>query len=269
MGPPATFGDVLGSIQGILRTYERSPFSREVDSRDDMTHPDWDKEFASYFLSGRTALELILQGMLASRMAAVPETILDMPSGFGRVIRHLASAFPEARLYACDLYRDRIDFCASEFMAKAIKSKEDFDQLVFPEKFDVIWCGSLLTHLPARLFQKCIALFSRSLNPGGIAVVSLQGRHSPYIQKHKWKYIDDARFAKAEAGFRAEGFGYVDYNEKAKFFEQDAYGVTLSAPSWVMRCLESDDSIRITGFIERAWDECQDVVVFKKLPIHA
>lgn len=43
----------------------------------------------------------------------------------------------------------------------------------------------------------------------------------------------------------------------------------LLSPSWVMRCLEADESIRISGFIERAWDECQDVVVFKKLPIHA
>lgn len=264
----ATLGELVRSVDGILRTYEQNPFSREVDPRDDMTHPDWDKDFASYFLSGRTALEIILQGMITSGITD-PGAILDMPSGFGRVTRHLAAAFPKARLYACDLYQDRIDFCASAFGVKAIKSREDFDQLVFPEKFEVIWCGSLLTHLPATLFKKCMALFSRSLNPGGIAVVTLQGRHSPHIQKHKWKYIDDASFAKAEAGFRAEGFGYVDYNLKAQFFEQDAYGVTLSSPSWVMRTLEADESIRITGFMERRWDECQDVVVFKKTPIHA
>jgi SAM-dependent methyltransferase len=258
----------LEAVRSILRTYEQNPFSREVDPRDDMTHPDWDKEFASYFLSGRTALELVLDAMITSGVSA-PATILDMPSGFGRVTRHLVSAFPAARIYACDLYQDRIDFCASAFKVRAFKSKEDFDQLTFPEKFDVIWCGSLLTHLPARLFRRCIASFSRSLNPGGIAVVSLQGRHSPYIQKHKWKYIDDARFAKAEARFRSEGFGYVDYNLKAQFFEQDAYGVTLSSPAWVMRSLEDDESIRITGFLERAWDECQDVAVFKKTPIHA
>jgi hypothetical protein len=36
-----------------------------------------------------------------------------------------------------------------------------------------------------------------------------------------------------------------------------------------MRCLEEDRSIRIQALLERRWDQCQDVVVFKKIDIHA
>ena len=268
MSPPSSLADTLGSVTRILRTYQEHPFSRQMHPEDDMTHPDWDPKFEHYFDVGRSALDIILQGMIASQ-ATNHATILDLPSGFGRVTRHLSAAFPDSRIYASELYQDRVDFCASAFGVHAVKSKEDFDAITFPENFDLIWCGSLLTHLPEKLFGKCLKLFSRSLNPNGIAVVTLQGRHSPFIQKHKWKYIDDAAFAKAEAGFNTHGFGYVDYKNRAKFFEQDAFGVTLSAPSYVLRCLEADTSIRITGFMERRWDDCQDVAVFKKLPIDA
>lgn len=268
MALSSNFGDLLGGVTNILRTYEKHPFSKQMHPEDDMTHLDWDPNFEHYFHAGRTALDIIFQGMIAAETTE-HGSVLDMPSGFGRVTRHLTAAFPNSRVYACELYQDRVDFCASAFGVQSLKSKENFDDLHFPEKFDIIWSGSLLTHLPAKLFQKCLNLFSRSLNPNGIAVVTLQGRHSPFIQKHKWKYIDDAAFARAEAGFRATGFGYVDYKNRGKFFEQDAFGVTLSAPSYVMRCLEADTSIRIAGFMERRWDDCQDVVVFKKTPIHA
>jgi SAM-dependent methyltransferase len=149
------------------------------------------------------------------------------------------------------------------------KGEDHYDDIEFSHTFDLIWVGSLLTHLPEPLFKKALALFSRSLSPNGIAVVTTQGRHAPFIQKNLWKFIDDDRFPPLEAGFREKGFGFVDYNAKEQFFEQEAYGVTFASPSFVMRCLEEDSSIRIQALLERRWDLCQDVVVFKKIDIHA
>jgi SAM-dependent methyltransferase len=106
------------------------------------------------------------------------KTVLDMPCGFGRVARHLRTAFPHAKLTCCDLYQDRVDFCSREFRADGVKSKENYDDIEFPHTFDLIWVGSLLTHLPEPLFKKALALFSRSLSPNGIAVVTTQGRHA-------------------------------------------------------------------------------------------
>ena len=113
--------------------------------------------------------------------------------------------------------------------------------------------------MPEPLFLKAFNLFSRSLAPDGVALITFQGRHAPFIQK----------FAVAEAKFRKSGFGYADYNMRSVYNEQKDYGISLSAPSYVARLLENDESIQIHGMMERRWDSCQDVVVFKKKYIHS
>ena len=83
-------------------------------------------------------------------LAAQKETatnILDLPSGYGRVMRFLKAEFPEAALTACDVIREGVDFCARTFGARAIYGKEDPSELELDERFDLIWCGSLLTHV--------------------------------------------------------------------------------------------------------------------------
>jgi SAM-dependent methyltransferase len=128
---------------------------------------------------GEEALAIVLQALLLCGRTSVGR-ILDMPCGFGRVARHLRSAFPNARIYGCDLYDDRITFCAEQFGTIPIKSREHFQNIVFPEQFDLIWCGSLLTHLPAALFKEALQLFSRSLAENGLAIITLLGRASPF-----------------------------------------------------------------------------------------
>lgn len=263
----SSFCETLSVVQQIEQGYRTRPLLKEVSPDDDMVHAEWDKENVHYFNVGKDALEIIFESLILCRVWKIC-SILDMPCGFGREARHLRAAFPGADLYACDLYANRIDFCAQKFGATPIKSKEDFDKITFPTKFDLIWCGSLLTHLTAPLFQSALRLFSRSLNPDGIAIVTLQGRHSPFIQHNMWKYLPDERFAVAEAQFRSTGFGYADYNMPRVFFAQKTYGVSLSAPSHTLKCLEEDESIRIRGYVERRWDNHQDVLAFQKTPLN-
>jgi SAM-dependent methyltransferase len=246
--------------------YVVAEISRTVSPDDDMLNPA-SFGMESYLQAGASAMDVVLRALMLCGKQQVG-TILDMPCGFGRVLRHLVACFPEARITACDLYQNRIDFCASQFGARPMRSREEFDDIRFQEKFDLIWCGSLLTHLPARYFRDALKLFSRSLAPGGVAIVTTHGRHSPFIQHNKWKYMPDELFARAEEEFAVNGFGYADYNAKDTFNQQESYGISLSSPSFVMKCLESDASIRIQGFMERAWVDHQDAVVFQKTPIH-
>ncbi|MFY9584138.1 MAG: class I SAM-dependent methyltransferase [Candidatus Acidiferrales bacterium] len=261
------FSDVLSAVQKIHREYKERPIETKVAPEDDMVNADWDHQKTHYFAVGANAVEIILQSMTLCAVTSLA-SILDMPSGFGRVTRHLRAAFPEASLYASDLYRDRIDFCAQVLGTKAIKSEENLDEIVFPTKFDLIWCGSLLTHFAAPEFESALALFSRSLNVNGIAIVTLHGRYSLFVQHNRWKYLPDETFAIAESQFRAEGFGYADYGRPDQFFEQKQYGISLSAPSYALKRLESDDSLRIKGYAERHWDDHQDVLMFQKTSLN-
>lgn len=267
MSVSSEFIDILAAVRQVERNYEMQPLSTEISADDDMIvrQADWEREKRHYFSVGANALEIILEAMILCRVAKFG-SILDVPSGFGRVTRHLRAAFPDAKIYASDLYQNKIDFCAETLGATPIKSQEDFAQIVYPTKLDLIWCGSLLTHLAAPEFQSALELFSRSLSPDGVAVVTLHGRYSPYFHHNKCKYLPGESFALAEADFRNDGFGYADYNMPGVYFEQKEYGISLSAPSYVLKCLERDESLRIKAYVERHWDDHQDVVVFQKTP---
>jgi SAM-dependent methyltransferase len=184
LGETRAFGQSLRSIGDIWDRYRERPISGVLSPHDDMTHAEWDKNAIHYRSVGSNAIEIILGAMLATRMTKI-DSMLDMPCGFGRVTRHLAAAFPDARLHACDLYRDRIEFCAREFHAIPIESNQDFTKVAFPEKFDLIWCGSLLTHLPEQEFRSALSLFASSLTENGIAIITTLGRASPFVPNCK------------------------------------------------------------------------------------
>lgn len=117
--------------------------------------------------------------------------------------------------------------------------------------------------MPRNGAQAALRLIARSLTPQSIALVSFQGRHSDHIQRHKWKYLDDRLYARAEREVRRRGFGYVDYEGSFRsiFYAQARYGVALVRPHWVMKSIEGREDVRVLSYAERAWDDHQDVLV--------
>ena len=156
------------------------------------------------------------------------KAILDFPFGFGRVARHLVAAFPDAHITACDIDADMISFCAKEFACTPLLSRVNFNELEFDKKFDLIWCGSLFTHLPEHKFRDCLALLSRALPPNGAAIFTIHGRHSHQFGRDK--YLPAPRFAKVQREYEEVGFGYEDYSDSHSAYTNN-YGITLSAPA--------------------------------------
>jgi hypothetical protein len=142
-------------------------------------------------------------------------------------------------------------------------SKENFDEIDFEGAFDLIFCGSLLTHLPADLCGSALRLITRSLSDKGIAIVTLHGRHSEYIQRHKWRYVEETLYAKIDETLEQTGFGYVDYdsNIRSIFDRQTHYGISVIRPHWAINAVEGDDRTRVLGYVERGWGDHQDVFV--------
>jgi SAM-dependent methyltransferase len=206
---------------------------------------------------GMRCVELALQ---AARKETV-ETILDLPCGHGRVLRALQARFPEAKLTACDIDRDGVDFCAEAFGATPVYSEENPEDVPLPDSYDLIWCGSLLTHLPADRCGGFIELFAKHLKVGGVAVFTTHGHLYARLLRQDAINSSVADPHQIVAEYKRDGFGYQDY-----MFGLPNVGFTVSSPSWVCRELERHPSLRLVLYSERMWGGLQDVVTCMRVP---
>jgi SAM-dependent methyltransferase len=265
---PFAFGEDLRGWADRWGAYRARGFSEVIDPAD-KENADLDgPRLLHYFHIGADAARIVIEALIAAR-AGVPRRILDFPSGSGRVLRHLRALFPEAEIGACDLYAAHTAFCAEAFGAAALASAEDLDRVDLGQ-WDLIFCGSLLTHLPEAGVRKAVAFISRSLAAGGVAVITTEGRATPHIQRTMFRLTADKRFAVAEKAYLRTGFGYVAYDSTflARVFGRQAgYGTTLIHPSWLSALLCAQPGIRIIAQRERAWNNHQDVVVIQARPV--
>ncbi|MCR9246397.1 MAG: class I SAM-dependent methyltransferase [bacterium] len=212
-----------------------------------------------YDKAGQSAWRCIAAALLA---AGVPEPrrVLDLPCGHGRVMRVLKSALPDAEFTACDLLRDGVEFCTSAFGATGVHSQPDLEQVRFDTPFDLVWSGSLLTHLDRPGWLAFFRLLHRALAPEGVAVVTLHGRWVAHRMTQGYRYgLTDERVAAVLAKYEATGFGYATYQDSRD------YGVSLSAPHWILREMHTWQQLRIVGFAERQWDNHQDVLAVQRI----
>ncbi len=214
-----------------------------------------DGDTTRYLAVGANALRAIqaAPGLLA------PQSILDLPCGHGRVARHLRTAYPDAELFVADLDEPGADFCAAEFLATKLASTPDFDAIDFGRKFDLIWVGSLITHLDAQATRKFFGFLARHLSADGSAVVSSHGAFVAgrlFLSQRPLYGLSMADEAGILADYQATGYGYRQYPL------QDGYGISLASRHWIR------DAAGLAGLVvvsheDHAWDNHQDVVVLR------
>jgi SAM-dependent methyltransferase len=147
--------------------------ANETMNREDLSFPD------EYWVAGRSALEAIGAGLdAAGKPVSEIRRILDIPCGHGRVMRYLKAAFPSAELTACDLLREGVDFCSSVFGAIPVYSHVDTDKIPLEHSvYDLIWVGSLFTHLDASQWKALLVRLTSSLREGGVLIFTAHGRY--------------------------------------------------------------------------------------------
>jgi len=212
-----------------------------------------------YFAIGRRALELIqFSGMLCDK-PHYPR-ILDLPCGHGRVLRWLRAHYHYAKITACDLDADGVDFCVKTFGATPVLSRPDLAQVQFSEPFDLIWCGSLLTHLPPETWPSVLDCFERWTAECGVIVLTLQGRfYNSLLARGRTDIAENIDKATLVREFAQRGVTFQRYFEAP----QSPYGVTVATPEVVGRWLQSRPNLILRAYMEQAWG-IQDVVILYK-----
>src|SRR5690606_3181420 len=101
---------------------------------------------ADYYNVGESGVKVI-HSILSMAPKEGIWRIMDFGCGHGRVARHIRSLFPNAEMYFVDIERDGIAFCAERFGGVAVQSSDDLAKLDLPKGMDLIWVGSVFTHL--------------------------------------------------------------------------------------------------------------------------
>ena len=241
-------------VKEMFKNYESRDLIEVISNNDPMNN-QW------YFSVGRSAVEVIAAAIMASNIQNVNKA-LDLACGYGRVLRHIVNLFPEAEFHACDLDKDGVEFCAETFGAIPIYSPEELTDLKFESKYDLIWIGSLFTHINHDFTRRWLSHLSNFLSSQGIIIATFHGRWSqdvhnivPYIGERKWKKIIK--------DYLLHGYGYHDYSpDESHNYISGSYGISLAKPHVIIRDLENIPRIRIYLYMERGWADHQDVVAF-------
>ena len=232
--------------------------SRHLSPRDGMVSVGLEEQ---YFDLGRRALELIHFSAQLCDKPHYPE-MLDLPCGHGRVTRWLRAQYHYACITACDLDRDGVDFCAREFGAIPVYSQPDLTKVPFTSQFDLIWVGSLLTHLPQPQWLAALDAFIRWTNECGVLVFSVQGRTvSSLLARGRKNVAENIDKPALLDEFSRTGFAYQRYFESTP--EED-YGLTVTSPEWLMRVLQRYPDIIMRAYLEEAWGMQDVVILYKK-----
>ena len=244
----------------LLTDEVAGPVDEAIADNDGMfeRHKPADEAWNHYFRCGRSALRVIRLALAAAGKADVRK-VLDLPCGHGRVLRVLKAAFPDAELHACDLDRDGVDFCAARFGATPIDSHPDPARVALAGPYDLIWVGSLMTHLDAKRWPGFFELFRSALAPGGVCVFTCHGHTAAEMIRTGQAGYGLPDPVALLRPYRKYGFAYTAYRG------QD-YGVSLSSPAWVAGQLAAVRGARLLLYLERGWADHHDAVAWTLAP---
>ncbi len=222
-----------------------------------------------YFSVGLSAVNQVEEILQSGEPCTVGE-FLDMPCGYGRELRFFVHLLPQTNFTACDFLKSGVDFCAAEFKAKPVYSQLNLDKVVFEKKFDFIWCGSLITHLPEVDIEALLVLFSRNLNPNGIMAFTTQGEFAAARMLKDINFYgiyqtdDDVLLA----DYHKTGFGFRNYPQENGISEinstKSTYGISLTSPEWIQQIAEKIGGLNKIYFRAHGWDNHQDVYGYQK-----
>lgn len=244
-----------------LYSFSHLKVDRTVAPRDGMVAPEMPEQ---YFDLGHRALELIHFSAQLCDKPHYPD-ILDLPCGHGRVLRWLRAHYDYARITACDLDRDGVDFCSKQFGATPVYSEPDLRRLPFDTQFDLIWVGSLVTHLNQERWLRTLDCLIRWTRECGVIVFSTQGRNvASLLARGRRNVAENVDKPALLRDFADHGFACQRYFESTP--EED-YGLTLTSPAWLMHTLQRYPDIILRAYLEEAWG-IQDVVILYKKAGH-
>jgi SAM-dependent methyltransferase len=186
-------------------------------------------------------------------------TLLDFPCGYGRVLRKLKKHFPKSTIDVCDIVPEAVKFCAREFHSNPIFSKADFSLVQFPKTYNLIWIGSLITHLDLSMTQSLLEKVCHILKNKGLVVFTAHGKHS--VERMDTYQIGNIDKEMVQEELNTTGYFYIPYAGK------NNYGISICNKEFMTRMIgeKFKNKLNFIYYSDRGWDNHQDVYAFQKI----
>jgi len=182
----------------------------------------------AYLNSGASGLRNVMLGIQLADVVSTAR-IIDFGCGHGRVMRWLRAAFPNSDIVGTDLSEGSVDFCAKTFGAIPVLSPIYFTAFPQVDPADIVWSGSVITHLKECAAETYLELVVRLLRPHGVAIFSTHGRESVrWILERGFNYIQGQSQEPMLRGYYSLGYGFASYKDTPD------YGVSLIHPRWFL-----------------------------------
>lgn len=148
------------------------------------------------------------------------DSVLDFASGYGRLTRVLAQKLPKERIWVSDIYVKAIEWQLRTYGVQGFFSTPSPADLRHDRTHDVVWVGSLFSHLPDGLFQDWLAKIWSFVGPRGVLAFSVH---------------DETLLPGGEA-MDASGLRYFRDSESDSL-DHDIYGMTYVSEAYVEKAI--------------------------------
>jgi SAM-dependent methyltransferase len=186
---------------------------------------------------------------------------LDFGCGYGRVLRQLVTEVPAVRWTAADVDRRAVRFCQHEFGVAGVVSTRHLTDVHFDDApFDVVWMGSLLTHLPPTTAEDLWAMLQTNLRPGALLALST---HGPGLLSRidEWVPGGSSQAERLARQLDIDGVAYAQYPH----YRRGDYGIAFHHREAVVSKVAEVFGPRtaLVSADEKGWLETQDLYLFR------
>ena len=241
-----TFGKISDRAQSHSKRFRVSP---EIHTHDNLfdylvRHAGGSDPVDAYFTDGRDCAEILRDlGEHAGVQWGDGPSLLEFASGFGRVTRHFGHVVPSARVTACDIHPEAVEFVSATLGVPTLLSSIVPESLHLSSRFHVIFALSFFSHVAPDMFGRWLARLGQATEENGVLIFTTHGPGS-----------------RPAAGLG--DFGDVWFGEMSDQPDLDpsVYGTTVVSRSYVEEQLELAGLVAV-DYLPAHWWGHQDTYV--------
>jgi hypothetical protein len=153
-----------------------------------------------------------------------------------------------------DIDETGVGYCAEQFDGHGLMTSVDLTAFDLPKQIDLIWVGSVFTHLD---WTKSTALFDKlasALGPRGVLIATFRGEHMYRVTLAEKDAGYRAKWSGSMRGYEAEGVGFGAYNEA-----DPDWGASLTSIERIVSLGRRHRDLRLISYTETGWAAAHDV----------